>query len=981
MKTANNVCGKCGANIPAEARQEVCPACVLETGLVLLVEQNEEIINRATTPRKAGATRSAKMLGDFGDYELLEEIGRGGQGVVYRARQKSLNRTVALKVIGLGYWATEAHLKRFRREAEAAASLDHSGIVPIYEVGERDGSCYFSMKLVEGGQLDEVVKREPMPVRRAVELIAKLARTVHYAHEHGILHRDIKPGNILLDQKGEPHLTDFGLARLVETESTVTRTMEVLGTPSYMAPEQAVGNNAAVSHATDVYGLGAVLYQLLTAHPPFSGGTTYETIKLLLDTEPRQPRLWNPKIDRDLATICLKCLEKDPQRRYSSALALAEDLERWLKHEPIRAKRSGFFMHGRKWLWRNPITAVLIASLVALVVAVGVIVWKSELVRRPFPASIAVLPFLDLSQAKDQEYFCDGMSEEILDTLAKIDGLRVVARTSSFSFKGKNANLSEVRKKLNVENVLEGSLRREGNRIRISAQLINTRNGFHLWSETYERDLQGVFALQDEITRAIVDALKIKLAASLPAHDQRNTEAYDLYLQGLYFSNKGSEADLRRALSFFQRALEKDPTFSRAWTGISKVWYFLADVYVKPLQAYPLSKEAALKALALDEKDAEAHCYLSEAKRVLDWDLAGQEAELQRALQLDPNSAPAHFFSALLPLFRGELKEGLRLVLEAEKLDPVSPITSYVATAAYLANDHIDDAIVEGQRTLQLDPNYFYLDSNLAAAYREKRNFAEAIALYHKAQEATHVPSSGLAITYARMGRQIEARKILDQLVQESQRRYVSASSIAAVYVAFGDKDEAFRWLERAFEEHSGILQWIAFLPEFRPLRPDPRFPQLLRRIGVSRDSILAITETTLTEVPDRNAQDHFTLKIGVRPRPHIENDHAVKISVSFYDLTKDNKMKPTDARVGYDWLTPARDWTVATPKFLAATYLRPKTQTASSDGRRYGGFIVRAYFDGQLQDSRATPPELLTLFPVEDQPISPPNAAPSPSH
>ena len=268
--------------------------------------------------------RASPMLMDFGDYELLEQIGRGGQGVVFRARQKSLNRTVALKVIGLGQWATKAHLKRFRLEAEAAARLEHPGIVPIHEVGERDGSCYFSMKFVEGGQLDEVARREPMPIRRAAELIAKVARTVHYAHEHGILHRDIKPGNILLDAKGEPHLTDFGLARLVESESSVTHTLDVLGTPSYMAPEQAVGNNAAVSSATDVYGLGAVLYQLLTGQPPFAGGTTYETIKLLLDTEPRQPRLLNPKIDRDLSTICLKCLEKDPKRRYSS-------LSRWLK--------------------------------------------------------------------------------------------------------------------------------------------------------------------------------------------------------------------------------------------------------------------------------------------------------------------------------------------------------------------------------------------------------------------------------------------------------------------------------------------------------------------------------------------------------------------------------------------------------------------------------------------------------------------------
>jgi len=973
MKTASTVCRNCGGKIFGDEPKGLCPACVLETGFGPLADETVAGIDDPGHP--------AEVLLDFGDYELLEEIGRGGQGVVYRARQKSLNRTVALKVIGLGQWATQAHLKRFRREAESAANLDHPCIVPIYEVSEREGSCYFSMKFIDGGQLDEVTKRTPISTRNAAELIAKLARTVHYAHEHGILHRDIKPGNILVDTKGEPHLTDFGLARLLETKSTVTHTMDVLGTPSYMAPEQASGRNEQLTSATDVYGLGAVFYQLLTGHPPFAGGTTYETVRLVLEAEPRQLRLWNPKIDRELSTICLKCLEKDPKRRYSSALALAEDLEHWLKHEPIRARRIGVFTRGKKWVWRNPTTAVLIASLVALVAAVGVIVWKSESVRHPIPASIAVLPFLDLSQAKDQEYFCDGMSEEILNALAKVDGLHVVARTSSFSFKGKNVNVSEVGKKLSVENVLEGSLRREGNRIRISAQLVDARSGVHLWSETYERELQGVFALQDEITRAIVDALKIKLAISLPAHEQRNTEAYDLYLQGLYFSNKGSEEDLRRALSFFQRALEKDPTFSRAWTGISKVWYFLADVYVKPLEAYPISKEAALKALALDEKDAEAHCYLSEAKRVLDWDLAGQNTELKRALQLDPNSAPAHFFSALLPLFRGELKEGLRLVLEAEKLDPISPITSYVATAAYLANDRIDDAITAGQRTLQLDPNYFYLDSNLAAAYRENGNFAEAVALYTKAQEATHFPSSGLAITYARMGRQIEARKILNQLVQQSQTRYVSAPSVAAVYVAFGEKEEAFRWLERAFEEHSGILQWIAFLPEFRPLRPDPRFPQLLRRIGVSRDSILAITETTLTKIADSNAQDHFTLKIGVRPRPPIENDHAVKISVSFYDLTKDNKMKPTDARVGYDWLTPARDWTVATPKFLAATYVRPKTQTASADGRRYGGFIVRAYFDGQLQDSRATPPELLTLFPVEDQPNSPPNAAASPSH
>src|SRR5256886_1633866 len=955
MTTAKRVCAECGATVFADAPQGVCSVCLFRTGLVLRDNGDDEAFEPTV----------ARMLKDFGDYEVIEEIGHGGQGVVYRARQKSLNRLVALKVIGLAHWATEAHVKRFRMEAEAAASLNHPCIVPIYEVGERDGACYFSMGLVEGGQLDAVAKREPIPIGRAAELIAKLARTISYAHEHGILHRDIKPGNILLDAKGEPHLTDFGLARLVETESTVTRTMEVLGTPSYMAPEQAVGNNAGITRATDIYGLGAVLYQLLTGHPPFAGGTTFETVRLVLDTEPRQPRLLNPKVDRDLATICLKCLDKDPQRRYSSALALAEDLERWLKHEPIRGRRTGIFTGGRKWMRRN---RKLVATGAACLLVGAAVIWlfRGELFRasqfNPPEKSIAVLPFLDLSQSKDQEYFCDGISEEILHALAKVDGLRVTGRTSSFSFKGTSVNARKVGEKLNVENVLEGSLRREGNRVRITAELINARSGFHLWSETYDRELKDIFALQDEITRSIVDALKIKLAVSLPVAEQRNTEVYDLYLQGLFFSNKSSEEDLRRALNFFQRVLEKDPTFARAWTGIAKVWYFLADVYVKPLEAYPASKEAALKAIALDEKDAEAHCYLSEAQRVLDWDLVGADAELQRALQLDPNSAPAHLFSALLPLFRGELKEGLRFVLEAEKLDPVSPITSYVATAAYLANDQIDDAISEGQRTLQLDPNYFYLDSDLAAAYREKGNFAEAIALYTKAQEATHLPSSRLAITYARMGRQVEARNILAQLLQAREKRYVSAPLIAAVAVALGDNEGAFRELDRAYAEHSGILQWIAFLPEFRALHSDARFPDLVRRIGASQDTILAITETTLSETVDPNALSHLTLKVGVKPRPGTQNGHIVRIKVDFYDLTKDNRRTLTNAKVSYNWLSSGRDWTDPTPKFLAATYVRPKSKLPSPDERRFGGFVVCVYFDGQLQDSRASPPELLTI-------------------
>ena len=728
----------------------------------------------------------------IGHYKISESIGTGGMGEVYLATDITAGRKAALKLLPLRFTGDAERLKRFQQEAHAVVGLNHPNIVTVYEIGEDHSIHYIASELIEGETLRQRLMRGRIEVGEAVDVAIQVANALAAAHEAGIVHRDIKPENIMLRPDGYVKVLDFGIAKLAEQQCRLTTPRDealslvetnlgsILGTVRYMSPEQACG--AHIDKSTDIWSLGVVLYEMVTGHAPFTGDTPREVMSSILEKEPPPLTNYIAHAPAELQQIISKTLRKDREERYHSAHELLEalkDLRHKLEFEADLARATAAPL----WLrWtRSPAALVLVLLVAALALAL-LFYWHRNLATSSPPEkSIAVLPFLDLSETKDQEYFCDGMSEEILEALAKVEGLRVVARTSSFSFKGKSVNAREVGEKLNVANVLEGSLRREGNRVRVTAELINARSGFHLWTETYDRKLEDVFALQDEITRAIVDALKIKLAVSLPVHEQRNTEVYDLYLQGLYFSNKGSEEDLRRALSFFQRAVEKDPTFSRAWTGIAKVWYFLADVYVKPLEAYPASKEAALKAIALDEKDAEAHCYLSEAKRVLDWDLAGADAELKRALQLDPNSAPAHFFSAMLPLFRGELKEGLRLVLEAEKLDPVSPITSYVATAAYLANDRIDDAISEGQRTLQLDPNYFYLDSDLAAAYREKGNFAEAIALYTKAQEATHLPSSGLAITYARMGRETEARNILAQLRQAREKRYVSAPVIAAV--------------------------------------------------------------------------------------------------------------------------------------------------------------------------------------------------------
>jgi len=678
MTSALRLCPQCGAEIPAGARQGVCPACLLETGLGLVGDEEGDPTSHARLPHIERAMRPARMLGDFGDYELLEEIGRGGQAVVYRAHQKSLNRIVALKVIGLGYWATEAHLKRFRREAEAAAGLDHPGIVPIYEVGEREGSCYFSMKFVEGGQLDEVVKREPMPIRRSVELIAKVARTVHYAHEHGILPRDIKPGNILLDAKGEPLLADFGLAGLVEAESTITRTLELMGTPSYMAPEQAAGETTNVTKATDIYGLGAVFYQLLTGHPPFAGGTSYQTIRLLLDTEPRQPRLWNPKIGRELSTICLKCLEKDPKRRYSSALALAEDLEHWLKHEPIRAKRSGVVRHAAKWVRRKPAIAALIAALAAFAAAMSWDVWKSGLINRPATKGIALLPFENLSRDPDNAYFADGIQEEILTRLPSIADLKVISRTSTQRYQSKPRNLGAIAKQLGVANILEGSVQKAADQVRVNVQLVDAQTDSHLWAETYDRKLTDFFGVESEIAKRVAESLQAKLTGreeqALAVKPTNNTEAYDAYLRGLAYTLRtgSTPANSLGAQKYLREAVRLDPRFALAWALLSYVNArgYLTQALQPTVALREEARQAAETALTLQPNLGEALMakgYYHYAC-LKDYDTAVRY--LEEARQLLPNSSQIPAALAYVTRRQGQWDRSESYFNEAERLDP-----------------------------------------------------------------------------------------------------------------------------------------------------------------------------------------------------------------------------------------------------------------------------------------------------------------------
>jgi len=507
------------------------------------------------------------------------------------------------------------------------------------------------------------------------------------------------------------------------------------------------------------------------------------------------------------------------------------------------------------WAVRLVIVAIVLGFPIALVLSWFFDFTRHGIVRTPdlkdeidvLPAvssterSIAVLPFTDLSPGEERDYFGEGIAEEIQTALAKIEGLRVAARRSSFWFKDKKADLKEIADKLNVEHVLEGSVRRDGNRIRISAELTDCCNGFTLWSETFEREMQGIFALQDEITRAIVDALKLKLDISAPIASRlvRSTAAYDVYLHGLFYSDKATEKDLRKSLEYFERALEKDPQFGRAWTGIAKAWLWLADAYVAPLGAYSKVREAATNALTIDNDDAEAHVYLGETKRILDWDMDGAAREFRRAVELDPKSTPSNYFSAAFWAARGERDEALVYLQRTSTIDPGSLWANNSACELYRYFGLYDEAMAAGERALELDPAFVYGEPLLGALYREMGQFDKAIELYAKAQRLNGRPGFGIAITYARMDRPNEARDMLAKAIA-SRGSYTPGDAIAHVHVALGAHDDAIRELERACSERSSSLHFVGIAPEFEPLRSDKRFLSILRKIGLEPEKVFA---------------------------------------------------------------------------------------------------------------------------------------------
>jgi serine/threonine-protein kinase len=644
----------------------------------------------------------------------------------------------------------------------------------------------------------------------------------------------------LLDTKGEPHLTDFGVARLLETENDGTCTIEVSGTPSYMAPEQAHANMGRVSSATDVYGLGTVLYQLLAGQPPFTGGTPFETVCLLLDSEPRQPRLVNPKVDRDLSTICLKCLEKDPKRRYSSALALAEDLEHWLRHEPIRARRTGVLARGRKWIRRNPAAAALVVMSVLLASAVGVIVWKVGAVGRQPSTGIAVLPLENLSNDREDAFFSDGVQEEILTRLARIADLKVISRTSTQRYQSKPGNPSEIAKQLGVANVLEGSVQKTANEVRVNVQLVNAQTGSQLWAETYDRKLTDIFGVESEIATTIAETLQAKLTGEekqmIAARPTSDLTAYDLYLKGrLLWSKRGGD-NLRQAIAFYEQAIARDPNYALAYAGLAEA-YTILPYYTTtaPQDAFSKAKAAALKALQLNDKLAEAHTALGLLLCMSDFDMAGSISEFQRAIALNPNYATAHHWYGnglltALGRFDKAIAEGKRAI----ELDPLSPIINADLGQNLYCARRYDEAIAQLRKTWEIDPTFYYAHYNLGIALQLKGDLPAAIAEYKKAQQLSDdlfVPVL-LAAAKAQSGDKDAPVRLLAELEELSQHRYVRAAWRAFLYLSMGNRDEAIHWLEQAFADHEGpSITDIKVDPLLDPLRGDPRFEALVQKV------------------------------------------------------------------------------------------------------------------------------------------------------
>ncbi len=777
------------------------------------------------------------MIGQtISHYRILSKLGEGGMGVVYKAEDLKLHRFVALKFLP-PHVSDEDAAQRFVNEAHAVSALDHPNICAIYEIDQTpEGQMFIVMPCYEGASLQAIVKQGPLDLGRAVEIARQAAKGLAKAHERGIIHRDIKPGNILVTSDGLSKIVDFGLAKLA-TQTRLTRAGTTVGTVMYMSPEQARGEET--DQRSDIWSLGVVLYEMVTGRPPFRGDHEQAIIYSILNTPAESIGRLMPGAPRELERITAKALAKSPADRYQRMSEFAADLDllkdTLQKEAKAQTAPSPRASKARIWVGLGVvIAAVVLAAILGRT-------YYSKPHEKPI-TSIAVLPLRNLSADPGQEYFSDGMTEAIIKELSQIKALRVISRTSVMKFKKTEKSMPEIAHELGVDAVVEGSVLRADHNVRITAQLIAVHPEKHIWADDFTRSLENILALQSEVAQAIAREIKVavtpqekeRLAASRPV----NPAAHEAYLKGKYFLGRSTPPDWYKSIEFFQQAIDRDSTYALAYAGVAQAYDALACVgKERPLEAWPKVKAYTDRALALDPTLAEGILLIADVKFCYDWDVKGVEEYYKRAIELDPNLALARWWYGYFLASQGRFDEGIAELKHAVRLDPLSPKMTTSVAIVYNLSAQYDSALTYVRRAADIDSNDVSVIMAKTDIYLRQGRYTDAIREAERGVSLGHLPPclKDLTIAYALSGQTDKARETLSRFLEAAGDDFTPVA-IAEVYCALGDREQAFEYLEKAYRERAAWLASPAFeSPWCEFLKSDPRYHDLMRRIGIEK--------------------------------------------------------------------------------------------------------------------------------------------------